>query len=256
MKTNFGKKLIASSLIALQLSGVAFANVSSNSVDNSAEKDLVAGVVALSGEKLSKEVYQSQVHALVAQYEQSPSSDEGRSERFAQAMADMKLISPLEISNIQANVDASVGEAIKANPNMSGEERDRLVTTATMSQMKRDYRGAQFAMGCSVIGVGIVIASIYANVYASTLTKSQNSTTQSGGGHIDGTATSTSTGNTSSTVTTTVSGTSTTTSSSVTADATKKKMLNVSAGIGYGIGGLFLLFGLLAIDGNGPCASY
>lgn len=258
MKTNLANKTVATLLIGFQMTGFAFADTGSTKrVDDSQEQALLANLISLSGQEISRNDFQNEVLPMVNDYEKA-SPIEGRSDRIAQAALEMNLIRPEKIAQIKTAIDETVGEQMKANPNMSEDQRNQLAMEATLQEINMDGQGAQFSnAACMTLlfgGIGIVIGSIFANVYASTLTHSSSQTSSTGSEQGSGTVSTTSQGSQSTSSTTTVSGSSTTTSSSVTPNETEKKLLITSAVIGYGISGTMLLLSLIAI-GNDGCGN-
>jgi len=254
-KMNPYKRMIGSLMIGLQVIGIAFADVGASSkTDDLQEQVLIANLVGLTAQKISEKDFQSKVLPVVNAYEQA-SPSEGRSDRFAQAMVEMNMMTAARADEVKASIDATVGAQLNANPNMNQDQRNQLVMTATLQQMNLSSVGAQFSSatctGFWIGGSAIIVASIFANVYASTLTHSTSQTTASGSEQGSGTSTSSTSGNSGSTTTTTVSGTTTTASSSVTSNETEKKLLITSAAIGYGIAGT--LFILALVDSDSGC---
>jgi hypothetical protein len=245
------KSVVASALVGLQLTGFAFADVgASNKTDDLQEQVLIANLVSLTAQKISEKDFQSKVLPVVNAYEQA-SPIEGRSDRFAQAMVEMNMMTPARADEVKASIDASVGAQLNANPNMNQDQRNQLVMDATLQQMNFSSAGAQFSGTCWGLTGGaaaIIIGSVFANVYASTLTHSTSQTTASGSQQGSGTSTTSTQGTSSSTTTTTVAGTTTTSSSSVTSNETEKKLLITGAAIGYGIAATMFIMVLADAD--------
>lgn len=254
MKMNGIKKVTAFGMVALQLTGFAFADVGpANQVDDSQELILLSNLVSLSAQKIAQGDIQSKVIPLVNEYEQN-ASVEGRSDRIAQAAVELNVMRPEKAAQIKASIDETVGSQLKANPNMSEDQRNQLIMQATLQQMNLSDQGAEFS-ACTALwlgGAGVVVGSVFANVYASTLTHSTSQTTSTGSEQGSGTSTSSSSGTSSSSTTTTVSGSTTTTQSSVTQNSTEKKLLITSAAIGYGIAATMFILAMVE-DGNGSC---
>jgi hypothetical protein len=246
------KKIIATVLIGLQISGFAFADSSQSRLDVSRERALLKSLISLDGQKLSGNDYQAKALQIVGSYEKYAPVD-GRSDRLSQAMLDMGVVDQQRAEEMKASISSFVSARIQENPNMNDDERQELALEAAAEQLHHPLTGAEFSddekAAFVVGGLGLIlIGSIFADVYAGTLTSTTVTSSSSSTG--SGSATSTNgSGGSSSSSTVSNSGNSTTTVSSVTPHATEKKLLLTGSYIGYGIVGITAFVFLLgALD--------
>jgi hypothetical protein len=244
---NHCRKLTASLVIALQMSGVAVASAAPapTQIDDVRERDLLTSLIALDGQNISKSDYQKQIFAAMNEYD-AQSTQEGRTERMTQAVIDMQIMTPSQASNMKQNIEARINSALAANPNLTDDQRKQVTIQATADAIKNVNAGAQFS-ACTGFGLGasaILALAILQDVYASTIIHHTSVTTVLNNYSGSDTTTTVVSGDT--TTTTTIStaqgGTTTQTVSTVSGNETARKMVLATSGIEYGIAGVMFIY--------------
>jgi hypothetical protein len=250
MKFNYGKKLISTLVIGLQVSSFAFADGTTARVDDSNERTLLINLIGLEGQSMSKDAYLAKANDAINAY-QSAASTDLQSERFSQAVVDLGLMEPSQAENVKASIGAKIGSALASNPDMNEAQRHTLVADATYQVLNHSFAGAQFS-ACAGVGLGaatILATAIMGDVYAATLIHTTSVSTVSYNYNGSGGQTTNTSGDTTTTTTvTTTSGSTTTNVTTVSGNQSEKTLIEAGSGIAYGIAGVMFIYMMASDD--------